>query len=346
MLLNVAICTWNRAQLLDRTLTQMRELRVPHGVTWELLVVNNNCTDDTDAVIERHRSQLPLVRLFEPKQGHSNARNCAVERTRGDLLIWTDDDVLVDPDWLVEYVKAAHAFPDAGYFGGTIEPWFEVEPPGWVRRNLDRLQGPLVIRRLGAEVRPLAEQEDVFGANMAFRTGLLKQVRFDPNLGRVGAGLVGADETDVVRRLRSGGCGGVWVGTARVRHFIPAQRASSAFLWAFHAGLGRTRVRTGAVMFPAAVPIWRGTPRWLYRAAWRARIAAAARWVTFRDWLDAYANAANLAGMIEELRSGGSGERGLIAGTVPAVIPAGPNVSRVGKTAREPVLTTDSLPTS
>src|SRR5262245_53707365 len=86
MILTVAIWTWNRARLLDQTLARMRDLRVPAGGTWELLVVNNNCTDDTDAVIAKHASALPLVRLFEPKQGLSNARNCAVDHARGDLL--------------------------------------------------------------------------------------------------------------------------------------------------------------------------------------------------------------------------------------------------------------------
>lgn len=68
--ISVAICTWNRAKLLDQTLTQMRRLVVPAGVTWELLVVNNNCTDETDAVIERHETNLPIRRLFESRRGN------------------------------------------------------------------------------------------------------------------------------------------------------------------------------------------------------------------------------------------------------------------------------------
>jgi glycosyltransferase involved in cell wall biosynthesis len=84
------------SRLLDKTFERMRELRAPTGVEWELLVVNNNCTDETDAVIERHRPHLPLTRLFEPKQGLSNARNSAIEHARGRFLVWTDDDVLVN----------------------------------------------------------------------------------------------------------------------------------------------------------------------------------------------------------------------------------------------------------
>ena len=61
----VAIATWNRAKLLDRTLTEMHRLRIPPSVEWELLVVNNNCTDQTDTVISNHKKYLPIRRLFE-----------------------------------------------------------------------------------------------------------------------------------------------------------------------------------------------------------------------------------------------------------------------------------------
>lgn len=80
MNLTVAICTWNRAALLDWTLARMRELRIPDGVEWELLIVNNNCTDQTDAVIARHAGVLPIRRIFEVNPGLSNARNRASTR--------------------------------------------------------------------------------------------------------------------------------------------------------------------------------------------------------------------------------------------------------------------------
>lgn len=169
MRITVAICTWNRARLLDQTLAKMRHLRVPEGAEWELLVVNNNCTDDTDAVLSTHQGHLPLRRLFEAKQGQSNARNHAVACATGDLIVWTDDDVLVDSDWLVHYARAARDWPHVSYFGGTIDPWFSRTPPRWIRRHLRRLQGPFAIRQLGEETRLLHDDEEVFGANMAFR---------------------------------------------------------------------------------------------------------------------------------------------------------------------------------
>lgn len=306
---SVAICTWNRAKLLDRTLVRMRELRIPDGLAWELLVVNNNGTDDTDAVALRHTGRLPVRLLQEPRQGHSHARNCAIEAARGRLILWTDDDVLVDPHWLSEYVKAAEAFPDAGFFGGTVDPWFETEPPAWVRNNLGRLESPFALRRFGPEVRPLAPGEMVFGASMAFRTPLLKENRFNTALGRVGTGMLSGDETELTGRLTAQGHHGIWVGTARVEHFIPAERMTTGYIGKFYRGIGRTSQRvspydgSGAQLF--------GAPRWLWRRYAAERLRA---WrLAFRKndaWLAAHIRAATTRGIIEELATTARSDRG------------------------------------
>jgi glycosyltransferase involved in cell wall biosynthesis len=69
MFVSVAICTWNRCDLLEQTLKQMTKLRVPPDVQWELLIVNNNCTDRTDAVIRAFSGRLPIRRTVERTPG-------------------------------------------------------------------------------------------------------------------------------------------------------------------------------------------------------------------------------------------------------------------------------------
>src|SRR5262245_59034882 len=125
MRISVVICTWNRAALLDQPLAHFANLRIPAGTDWELILVNNRCTDATDEVLARHDDRLPLVRLYEDRPGKSFAANRAVDHGSGELLLWTDDDVLVDPGWLEAYVRAAEQYPHATFFGGTVEPLFE-----------------------------------------------------------------------------------------------------------------------------------------------------------------------------------------------------------------------------
>ena len=162
MLITVAICTWNRSKLLDQTLTEMAKLEIPAGTEWELLVVNNNSTDDTDDVIAAHSGKLPTRRLLEKKQGHSNARNCALDHAKGDWIAWTDDDVLVDPKWLVGLCKGAGRLPEAAAIGGPIAPWFVTDPDPDLVATFPPLRSGYCGVDHGADERILNDDEDIF----------------------------------------------------------------------------------------------------------------------------------------------------------------------------------------
>ena len=187
MKVTVLICTWNRAGYLDKCLGAMRMLEIPPALQWELLVVNNNSTDNTDQIIAHHAEWLPIRRLFEPKAGKSHAANLEIQHATGELIICTDDDVLVAPGWLSAYLVAAQQWPDASFFGGTIDPWFEVEPPRWIKKYLV-VRGPYSVLQHGADVRPfLIGEVGPYGANMVFRSPALKNFRFDSTHGLPGA---------------------------------------------------------------------------------------------------------------------------------------------------------------
>jgi glycosyltransferase involved in cell wall biosynthesis len=296
MRVSVVICTWNRAALLEQTLAQLAHLRMPAGVQWEVVVVNNNSTDATDATIERHRARLPLRRLFESRSGKSFAANLAIAQTESELLLWTDDDVLVDPDWLKEYVAAARAWPDATFFGGTIEPLFAVPPARWISRNVDLLTAPYAIQQYGPGVRPLGDREIPFGANMGMRRQVLHGEAFNQRLGPFGTFVLRGEESELIHRLKSQGHWGVWVGTARVKHYIPAGRLTQDYLWKSYVALGRTEARVQGMR--------RGTvPRWAVRRYVTARtVMGLLAPFKGRRWLWALRAAAKAWGVIQECR--------------------------------------------
>src|SRR5437773_636743 len=95
MFLTIAICTFNRAESLRRTLRSLAALRVPDYVDWEIVVVNNNCTDHTEDVIAAFSDRLPIRRELELQSGLSWARNRAVHTAQGNYIVWIDDDVVV-----------------------------------------------------------------------------------------------------------------------------------------------------------------------------------------------------------------------------------------------------------
>ena len=300
MLITVAICTGNRASLLKRTLAAFAKLIIPSDVQWELLVVNNNCTDHTDEVIKQFDKKLPIRRLFESQAGHSVARNCAIAKANGQWILWTDDDVLVDPQWLSAYIKAIRSQPKFAFVGGTIEPWFEKTPPKWLTRHLVNLEGAFAIIRRDLETRPLKD-DAIFGANMGFKTELLKSNLFDPNLGLVGNNPMRGDETELISRLVELGHQGLWVGEAKVKHFIPNARMTTTYLWNFFKGLGQAQTRLSE---PENATTLFGRPRWAvkaYASSWLASNALLP--LKNSMWLHHFKRAARCAGVIQESRN-------------------------------------------
>ena len=265
MIVTVAICTWNRAKMLDQTLVQMAKLRIPQGIEWELLVVDNNSTDETTQVLTRHlvSKVLPLRVVVERKQGQSNARNRAIDEAQGEMILWTDDDVLVHSEWLSSYVKAAKDWPTMVYFGGRIDPWFSCDPPSWIKANISELQAPFAIRNLSESTRVLLRHEDPYGANLGFRTAVLRKERFNPDLGLIGKKQTRGDETEMLLRLYDQGYRGVWVHDAIVDHYIPPERLTAEYIWGYHNGGGRAiRIMDGAIQVPTLM----GMPRYAIRA--------------------------------------------------------------------------------
>jgi glucosyl-dolichyl phosphate glucuronosyltransferase len=311
MRLSVAICTWNRCALLDQTLASFRQLRIPAGLGWEILIVDNNCTDATQAVIAKHRGALPIVSLIETKQGQSHARNCATDAATGDVIVWTDDDVQPDADWLVNYAAAFDRHPDAAFFGGLIEPWYEIPPPAWIEQHRRDFEGMLVIRNLGNSERrfdagdpPHRLAETPFGANMAIRTDWQRRFKYDPFLGKVKNSNVTADETDLFRRIREADGTGVWVPNAAIKHFVTAQRMTAKYVWDYHVGQGQTLVRTKAYVLPWNTPVYRNAPRWMVLKRWRALAESWKLWLTGNTaWAVAYQQYARYTGMIGEFRA-------------------------------------------
>ncbi|MEE3368122.1 MAG: glycosyltransferase family A protein [Planctomycetota bacterium] len=257
MRVTLAICTWNRADLLNVTLHSLAKLMIPAGVEWQVIVADNNSTDHTQRVLAKHAAVLPLTSLFVQAQGKSHALNAITERLAGDLVIWTDDDVLVDPCLIQSYVEAATAQPDAQFFGGWVVPRFLGAEPSWLRPAWRILAGVYAARELGPQSFDFTPKILPFGANMAARVPMQKQYRYDAALGRVGELLLAGEETALMQQWLSDGLRGVWVPNARVDHLITPERTELAHIRRFFFSLAQSK-RSEASRSPRAKRLVRG----------------------------------------------------------------------------------------
>ena len=245
MKITVAICTWNRSRLLQQTLESLTRLRVPDDLAWDLVIVDNRSQDDTREVIQSFESRLPIRYVFEGNQGHARSRNTAVEQAAGDLIVWTDNDVIVDRNWLAGYAEAALKYPQAAFFGGVIEPVFEAGKPDWLVDTWDKSHPVYAARDLGKTEFQLLENQFPFGANFAIRADVQNEFLYDLRTGRSGVGMVGDDEITVLRRIVAAGHHGVWLPQTKLQHFIPQDRATPKYVGQYFVGQGQANVLKG-----------------------------------------------------------------------------------------------------
>lgn len=264
MLISVVICTFNRAESLRRALNSVVAMDVPGDLAWELIIVNNNCTDHTDEVIGAYRNRLPLRREFEPIPGHCRARNRAIEAATGEYIVWTDDDVVVDPGWIRAYSEAFRRCPEAAVFGGRIIPTFENPVVEWVIETEAMVGGAYARRDLGEKIQPLRINSDLipYGANFAVRTKEQRVFRYDPELGLAPGRRRYYDEVDVIERILKCGILGYWIPQAVVNHCIGREKQTSKYLIDYFTALGESEAyqRSAAAVFPRKV--W-PVKRWL-----------------------------------------------------------------------------------
>jgi len=222
--ISVVLCTYNNAGRLRVTLQSFCRLNQPEKLDWELVTVNNNSTDNTETVIKSFDDRLPIRYVYEPEQGLSCARNAGLDVAEGELIVFTDDDVKPNPDWLAAYWEAYREHPEGYYFGGPIESEYEGEPPD---EDLLRAAMPSVAG-LNHGSEPHAEGFFV-GANWACPMDHIKQVgTFDSNLGlnANGEGVSVGEEGDMMVRLQSQGIEGWYIPQASIRHFVPKSKAT------------------------------------------------------------------------------------------------------------------------
>lgn len=275
---SVVICTYNRLNRLPSALDALGRLEDP-GVPYELVVVDNGSTDGTAAWLAMWAAATrpggpPRRLLHEPRSGKSFALNRAIRQTTSEWLAFTDDDVLVAPDWLRVMAEAFAADPSTDYLGGKVFPIWEAPPPRWFSTRETDLFATIAILDYGDE--PFVFRGRVpLGANIAYRRRAFDRAGlFRTDLGRDHTTLRGQEFPEQLLRVEAAGGRGRYVPTMIVHHHVPGWRLTRRYVreWFYWKGISR------AVMAEASpvdeqgvdfrvVPRIAGIPRFMFRQA-------------------------------------------------------------------------------
>jgi glycosyltransferase involved in cell wall biosynthesis len=244
MTIAVLIATYNRARLLGETLDVLARSQAPASLQWEVVVADNNSSDDTrNVVLSRQAAYpVPLRYVFERRQGRSAALNAAMAATTAEGYLFTDDDVRVADGWLA---AGAEALSDGwDYIGGPVRPIWEAPPPAWLDLTRADLWGTIAILDYGPSRFVFEERKRVpLGANMGTSRALIERIGgFRNELGRSsGKRVLGQEVPELLTRARAAGLRGMYLPDMAVDHHIPAARLTRQYYRRWWMGKGYSK---------------------------------------------------------------------------------------------------------
>lgn len=250
MAISLIICTYNNADLLQRTLEVLSVQVADANASWEILVVDNNSTDATPDVIRECQVAHPdlVIRSCqEPQQGVHHARVRGAIETDGEVLAFIDDDCLLDPGWVQTAVAFLKVHPRCGALGGKVE--LQLEEP--IEPALRRFGWALAEQNHGDDQKRV---NFLVGAGLVLRRQALKESGWldGPPLlqDRTGRDLVSGGDMEIGVRIASASWELWYEPACRIRHIIPAYRTTLQYLRRIVYGLGKSQVMVQALTTP------------------------------------------------------------------------------------------------
>jgi glycosyltransferase involved in cell wall biosynthesis len=236
---SVVISTYNGAKVLPRALGSLLAQDVGDR-RYEVIVVDNNSTDDTRQVIESYSpgTATRLRYLFEPRQGVSYGRNAGVLNAVAPIIAFTDDDVRVSRDWVRSIKTLLDAHPQLDFVGGRVLPEWTASPPGWLT---DANWSPLALLDYGSApvVVSLDRQLCLVTANLGVRRTLFDSVGlFALELQRVKDSIGSMEDHELLIRSWRAGKRGLYAPSLTATTVVPQHRMTKGYHRRWHTGHG------------------------------------------------------------------------------------------------------------
>lgn len=225
-MLTAIICTYNRAKYIGPLLESIAANNLAKE-EYEILLVDNNCTDNTreicEAFVNAHKD-VAFRYVVETEQGLSAARNKGIKEAKGDIIVYIDDDALVDTWYLRTIVEYMSDHPEISAVGGPIIPSYEdTEEPKWMTHYTKELLCGFLY--YGEEERSFPGDRYPGGGNAAYRAEVFEKVGlFNTALGRKGNSLMGAEEKDIFDKMKAQGMRFMYLPKMILHHIIPQKK--------------------------------------------------------------------------------------------------------------------------
>jgi len=240
-LISVIIATYNRSICLERVINDLLNQQLSGTFDYEMIIVDNGSTDNTENMVKNLKEQASgrLIYCKQLAPGKSNALNMGITQSKGEIIAFTDDDVMVEKNWLSSIAECFNKYPCDG-IAGKVLPVFPDKTPQWVRQNPVQMAGVVVIYDHGDTACQADKTTERFiGSNWAFKSSVFKDCGlFSTDLGPGTPMVVGEDE-EFYSRLFLKNKVLYYCPQVIIRHPVDLNRLSWAKMAKWHMALGR-----------------------------------------------------------------------------------------------------------
>lgn len=226
--LTLIICTYKRGKSIDQTLNALQG-QLPSSTKWQLLIVDNADDIETHQVAKKYQDTLPVELIIEKKPGQNSARNAAIPHIKGELVVFTDDDITPQENWLQSLLTAAQHHPEVDVFGGRIIPVWPDNGTPW-QANAWFSNFVYADQDLGNEDLEYKEGCYPSSPNMAIRKKIFDQgITFNDKIGPIGKNRISGSESEFLSRVLEDRKG-LYIADSKVLHRITTNMMTRKYL--------------------------------------------------------------------------------------------------------------------
>jgi glycosyltransferase involved in cell wall biosynthesis len=274
--ISLVIATFNGARTLPKTLASMNQLKIPDNCEFNLIIIDNNSDDDTSQLLTEYHCQHSLVTLHQTKQGKNAALNLIfdTELVLGDLLIFSDDDVIFPQHFIHSYLQMTLSQPKTNIFGGAVIPHWPGDVPSGLLEGIDAVVAFAITPTEAGYQTGLIDPVKLHGPNMAIKRHVFDQgIRFNEQIGPNGGNYMMGSESELLYRLKNAKHDAYYQHELKVEHIIRPEQLTRNWIAsrAYKAGRSLVMHQIQNQQNILATEL-AGFPRWALMKRWKMLI--------------------------------------------------------------------------
>ncbi|MFL2582543.1 MAG: glycosyltransferase [Flavobacteriales bacterium] len=237
-MVSIVVATYNRCDFLEDCIKSYEEQNCDKSL-FEVLIIDNNSTDDTEMVskevIEKY-PELDIRYMIETNQGLSYGRNRGIKESKYDLIHFFDDDAVATSNYISTIIDTFERYPKAKAAGGKILLNYFEGRPSWASVYMESIFG---LFDIGDTEMEFPRKNYPRGSNMTFKRELFDEVGgFDVSLGRKGKIMLGGEEKEMFQRVYEFGASVIYNPLIVCYHAVPESRTRIDFMRNQVVGIG------------------------------------------------------------------------------------------------------------